>query len=434
MKNIKLSILLGAVFSMCACNSKVNSLKGATLLREPKTTSDAHYSDEFNSFKEKLKVFSNKFSESFIKNQFEDGKNIAVSPLSLEMCLGLAICGSNGTTRQELLNAFDMDYETFIKNYSRLYANSNLKEESNGGSDMFEIMLRNSIWIDDNVKLKESGLDALRDKCYCYSYETDFNSKKANEAIAKFIELETKGLIKPTLNFDPRTLFTLINTLYLKDIWNDTGSDLYFSNNPEHYFINSDKTKSSKKLLQAYYHGGKAISNNDYSSFFTLTENGFKIYFVKPNEGKDIKSVFNKEAMGFVLDTKNYVYTDDEKKEHYETRCLFPEFNADCDVDLIPILSQDFDIKALFDSEKCDFSNLSEDPVFCKELKQISKLDVNKKGIEGAAVTYMAMNGTAGPGEYTIVSEDFVVNKEFGFILTYQDAVLFSGVVSNIDK
>ena len=433
MKKIKLSLLLGAVFSMCACSSKTNSIKGASLLREPNEPTDTHYSDEFNQFKEKLKVFSNKFSESFIKNQFEDGKNIAASPLSLEMCLGLAICASNGETRQELLNLFDMDYESFIKNYARLYANSNSKKDSEG-SPMFEIMSKSSIWIDDNVKLKDSGLDALRDNCYCYSYETDFSGKKANEAIAKFIELQTKGLIKPTLNFDPRTIFTLINTLYLKDIWNDIGSDLFFSDNPEHYFINSDKTKSSKKLLQAYYHDGRAISNNDYSSFFTYTENGFKLYFVKPNDGKDIKNVFNKETMDFVLNNKNYTYTDDIKMEEYKTRCIFPEFVADCDLDLIPILSQDFNVKTLFDSEKCDFSNLTDDEVFCNELRQIAKLDVNKKGIEGAAVTYMAACGTAAPGEYTIVSEDFLVDKEFGFILTYQDAVLFSGVVTNIDK
>ena len=59
---------------------------------------------------------------------------------------------------------------------------------------------------------------------------------------------------------------------------------------------------------------------------------------------------------------------------------------------------------------------------------------MNKKGIEGAAVTYMAACGNAGPGEYTTVYEDFVVNKEFGFILTYSDSVVFSGVITNIDK
>ena len=43
-------------------------------------------------------------------------------------------------------------------------------------------------------------------------------------------------------------------------------------------------------------------------------------------------------------------------------------------------------------------------------------LAVNKSGIEGAAVTYMAYPGDAGPGPYTLVQDTFVVDKEFGFV------------------
>lgn len=436
MKNIKLSLLLGAVFSLCACNTKVSSVKGATLLREPTKVSEGYYSsdEDYIAFKQKFKAFANKLSESVIKSEYEDGKNIAFSPMSLEMCLGLAICASNGTTRQELLNAFDIDFETFNANYSNLYKEFNFEKQYNSGSKMFQIMMSNSIWIDDEIKLLDSGLDSLRDNYYCYSYNTDFDTDDANDAIAFFINQQTNGLIQPNLKLDPRTVFALINTLYLKDIWNAAGTDLYFSDNPEHFFTNSDKTKSSNKLLKGYYEDGRAISNDDYSSFFTYTLNGFKIYFVKPNEGKDIKTAFNKETMSYVLDSHSYVYVDEEKKEQYETRCIFPEFKAECDLDLKSTLSDNFNVKQLFDRYNCDFSNLSEEAAYCEELKQISKLEVNKKGIEGAAVTYLEAAGTAAPGQYTIVNEDFVVDKEFGFILTYRDSVVFSGVITNIDK
>lgn len=434
MKKFKLSLLLGAVFSMSACNSNVKSIRGATLLREPGETTRSDYGEGYKAFREKLKVFSNKISESFINSNYEDGKNITISPLSLQMCLGLAVYASDGDTRKELLDAFDVNFSTFNNYYSELYKNYNFQRKSESDEDMFEIMMRNSIWIDDNVKLLDSGLDTLRDKAYCYSYETDFNSNKANEAIAKFIEIQSKGLLKPTLQFDTRTMFALINTLYLKDIWNDAGSNLEFSNDSKHVFTNSDRTKSSKKLLQGYYKNGKAISTNDYSSFYTTTNNGFKIYFIKPNDGKSVKEVFNKESMAYVLDRANYVYSDDDKKELYETRCIFPEYTADCDVDLSGMLMKDFNVKALFDSERCNFSNLCEETVFCNKLNQVAKLEVNKKGIEGAAVTYLAMCGSAGPGEYETIYDDFVVDKEFGFILTYDDCVLFSGAVTNIDK
>ena len=44
----------------------------------------------------------------------------------------------------------------------------------------------------------------------------------------------------------------------------------------------------------------------------------------------------------------------------------------------------------------------------------------------------MAMCGSAAP-LYKEVYETFVVDKEFGYILTYKDAVLFSGITTNID-
>ena len=436
MKTKKLILLLGTVFSLVACGSDVTGLSGAKLLREPAKAPEFRYgySGNYDLFKDQLKTFSNKFADKYFAKQFEDGKNQIISPLSLEMCLGLAVCGANGATKQELLNALGVDESVLKSNYANLVSEFNQMRESENKEPMFQIMSSNSIWIDDDVNLKDSGLDALRDDYYCYSYHTNFSNNDANEAIAKFIEIQTKGVLKPTLNFSPLTLFVLMNTLYLKDIWNNHGTDLYFSDNPDHYFINSDKTKSSKKLLSGYYYSGKAISNDNYTAFHTFTDNNFKICFIKPNEGKQLKDVFTEETMNCVLNKDNYVYKDDVKKEKYETRCYFPEFVAECNDSLKSILSDDFNVKSIFDDKKCDFSNLTDETVYCNDVTQIAKLDVNKTGIEGAAVTIMDMAGSAGPGEYTTVYEDFVVNKEFGFILTYHDNVVFSGTVTNIDK
>ena len=94
---------------------------------------------------------------------------------------------------------------------------------------------------------------------------------------------------------------------------------------------------------------------------------------------------------------------------------------------------RDFNIRSLFDISKCDFTNLSNDKVYCNEIKHVAKLDVNKKGIEGAAITMLGLAGASGPSQYTEVYETFVVDKEFVFVLTYGDKILFSGIVTNID-
>ena len=96
------------------------------------------------------------------------------------------------------------------------------------------------------------------------------------------------------------------------------------------------------------------------------------------------------------------------------------------------MLSKSFNIKSLFD-DSCDFSNITTAKVSCSEIKHILKLMVNNKGIEGAALTYEVLAGAVGPDEYTDVYETFPVDKEFGFVLTRNNAILFSGIIFNID-
>ena len=451
-KSLKLITILSTVFCLAACQgqnkgsfsgnySDVIKKLNVKELRNPDDLehvisygqlNDSNYSN----FKDKMRVFSTKLSESFVKSDYDIKNNIAISPLSIEMCLGLAVYCANGQTRTELLNALDVDFTTFNKYYKLLFNELSRLDKDASDQVASELSLTNSIWIDNDINLSETGLDDLKNDYYCHSFEADFDkyNKETTEAIEFFIEQKTKGLIQPDLQFDPKTFFVLMNTLYLKDIWNDWGGDL--NTTSETKFKNANGNVSSKELLVGYSEDGKAIETDDYSCFFACTRYGRYLYFVKPNEGKALKDVFNKEAMQYVLNHKNYVYQDNEKLERYHTNCVFPEFKAGSDIDLIKMFRNDFNVTSMFDPMKCDFSNIMKEPApgYVEQFKHIAKLEVNKKGIEGAAVTYMAYAGAAGPDEYTDIYETFEVDKEFGFILTnYYGDIIFSGTVTNID-
>ena len=426
---------------MTACNSGP-LFRATKLLRNPeKCDHTISYENTLEpgyiAFKQKLKSFSYKLSESFVNSEFKNDKNITISPYSVEMCLGLAIRSANNKTRQEMLDALGVDYATFNK-YYRYFFNENQFESINKFKQVeAQLLVTNSIWIDDEINLYEDTLDALRDDYYCYSYEADFNKNNAKSCreIEKFISDKTKGMLKPKIDLDPTTLFVLMNTLYLKDIWNDAGSDLDYASN-KYTFTNYDQNVSNKRLLQGYYNNGRTLISDDYSSFFTTTQHGFTLNFVKANDGKKIEEVFNKEVMAFVMDSTNYTYQDDEKLERYHTNCIFPEYTAEADLSLKKIFQQNFGITSMFDASVSDFSSITDGSVYADDVRHIAKLEVNKTGIEGAAVTYMAMCGAVGPGpeEYKDIYETFVVDKEFGFILSRNDTVLFSGIVTNIDK
>lgn len=408
-------------------------------LRSPEELSheypyDAVYQEGYKEFKSKLQSFSSSLSESFVDSQYDSNDNIVFSPLSIELCLGLAVRSSDGNTRKELLNAFGVDYETF-NTYYKLFFNENTEIfNSNHKEYQGELSLTNSIWIDNEINLLDSGLDALRDDYYCYSYEVDFNKKneKTNKAIKEFINQKTHGLINPDLQLSPETLFILMNTLYMKDIWNEDADELTETNS--YKFKNANGEYSDKKLLIGYYKRGKTLVKEDYSSFYTATHHGIKFNFIKPNDGKTIKEVFNKTNIDYVLDSKNYTYRDDEKMEEYYTNCIFPEYTAESNLDFKDILRYKHGINDFF-SPSCNFSNLTNLDVMCNSVTHVAKLVVNKKGTEGAAVTIIDVMATAAPyEEYKKVYETFVVDQEFGYVVSYNNNVLFSGVVTNIDK
>jgi serine protease inhibitor len=127
-------------------------------------------------------------------------------------------------------------------------------------------------------------------------------------------------------------------------------------------------------------------------------------------------------------------------KIRYNTRCLFPSFKASYDEKINDVLKSEFNINTLFDKAKCDLTNFAEVPakyenMYCEKIQHVTDLTVDEKGIEGAAVTLVQLDGatSAGPNEYEYVYNDFVVNKSFGFIITNsRNVTLFSGVVKSI--
>ena len=352
------------------------------------------------------------------------------------MCLGLAIRAAEGDTRDEILEAFDMDYATFNTNFKLFYNYLEGTSKNYSGGIISQLLLANSIWIDDSIELKDAGLDALRDDYYCYSYGVDFDGKntEANEAIREFIYQNTKGKINPHMDLSPDTLFVLLNTLYSKGLWYEDGDDL--DSAPITYkFTNQDGTLSNKRLLDGDYCSGKPIVTDSFSAFFTDLY-GYRIYFVKPNDGNNLNELFDKKAMKYVLDDANIIKQDDTLMERYRTKCIFPEFSAYNEIDLKGPLS-DLGIESLFKGGYCNMGALTDESVYCSDMKHIASLDVTKKGMEGAAVTYSAMAGAGAPqpDPYTYVRFTFEVTKEFGFIVTSGSGnnVVFSGVVNNID-
>ena len=436
-KIIFLILILTMCFaiSSCAVNPENYSLALAAKAMEVKH-SDAKQ-EGYEDFIDKLDAFAAKLTYEIYADSNKQS-NICISPVSVYMALALATECANGETRDEILNAVGVTYDE-VKNFTKvLYGFSNREYYYTNMLNNKKILafeeLANSIWVDKNITLKEDGINNLANNFNCDLFSVNFKTSEGEKAINAYIKEKTHGIIDSDIDLSPETLITLINTFYLKEVWNEDGDELKFTDKA-YDFKNADGSVKNTKLLQGYYFTGNIYEGEEYTSFYTTTEHGFDIKFIVPTDGHTLDEVFTSENIYNINNLGDYGYIDEENKLLHHTRVFFPEYKASFDGDLAEILKNDFGINKLFDFEQCDFSNVTDEQLACDGVIHKCSIDVNDKGIEGAAVTVMPMAGAAGPLDgYEEVYHDYIVDRAFGFVITDSyGAVLFSGVVNSVN-
>ncbi len=397
---------------------------------------ETYISENYLAFNSKLASFSAKLSEMLSDEFGTNDKNLCFSPVSVYMALALATECSGGETREQILSALGMTYEEVREFTAVLYAacNTEYYYDSLSGSKKVEAFseLHNSIWLDDSVKIDQNGADALAKSFNTDIFAADFESGAADKAIKQYIKDKTHGLIDGDIRMDHETVFTILNTLYLKEIWLEMGKELDKTSD-KYDFKNADGSTESTKLLMSKYLGGKSYAGENYESFYAKTNNGYELHFILPNSGVSVSNVFTGENISEILSIADYGQVDDENRQIHYTRVLFPEFEAEFDKDIAPALKE-MGIVDMFSYQKADFSALNydyPDNLYCQKVVHKTALKVDERGIEGAAITAMLGAGSPAPSDYEKVYHDLVVDRAFGFIITNsQGAVLFSGIVN----
>ena len=430
-----LAITMCLSLSSCAVNPDDYSLAKADEATTVKYT-DAKQ-DGYEEFLDKLDAFASKLTYEVYADS-DKQTNVCISPVSVYMALALATECANGETRDEILNAVGVTYDE-VKNFTKvLYAFSNREYYYTNMMNDKKILafeeLANSIWVDREITLKEEGISNLASNYNCDLFSVSFKTGEGEKVINAYIKDKTHGIIDGDVELSPQTLITLINTFYLKEVWNADGDELNFTDKT-YDFKNADGSVTNTKLLRGYYFEGNIYEGEGYTSFYTSTEHGFDIKFIVPTDGHTLEDVFTSENIYNINNLGDYGYIDEENKLLHHTRVFFPEYKASFDGDLAKILKNDFGINDLFDFERCDFSSVTDEQLACDGVIHKCSIDVNDKGIEGAAVTVMPMCGAAGPLDgYEKVYHDYIVDRAFGFIITDSyGSVLFSGVVNSVE-
>ena len=197
---------------------------------------------------------------------------ITVSPISIYMALAMATGVAEKDAQEELVNLLGIPYEDIMEYTKYLYSRLNKERYDEDNKVISSLLLNNSIWLNNILDYKNEGLELLKNSFYADSYSVPFttDNELANKAVGDFVYRSTKGLIDSKYKFDTSTLFLLINTLYLKDVWNYFGDELEFTK--DSYNFKNKNNDSSLLMLLNDFKNAKTI-NITADNFFDYISN-----------------------------------------------------------------------------------------------------------------------------------------------------------------
>ncbi len=352
------------------------------------------------------------------------GTNVMVSPLSLDMALGLLSGGANGQTKDELSNYLGTeDYGSFARQYMEYTKDLNSKgnsDERYGYKLAYEIA--NSVWIKDDRKLVDDYVKTVEEQ---YDAEIEAVSFKAKDLpgtvkkINSWCNEKTHELIPEIVteeSFSEDAAAVLINSVYFESPWSEEWGVT------THTFTDFEGNATEQEMLRdtltIYY-------ENDYATGFSKSyRNGMQFIGILPKETGEF-SLSD-------LDVESLLASETTK---YDVRARMPRLNFDTTADNVVSILKSQGVETVFDDEKSDLTGLIEmegDEVsYVSSIIQKTKLELDENGTKAAAVTAVMVDmATCAMPEQKQEKEVFL-DRPFAFMIYdgANDQIVFMGKV-----
>ncbi|KAH7673537.1 Serpin family protein [Dioscorea alata] len=355
--------------------------------------------------------------------------NLAFSPLSLHVVLGLIAAGSNGPTRDQILSLVSSDSSDELSSLASQIVSVVLSDASASGGP--RVVFSNGVWVDGSVSLKPSFKQIVSGTYKAEARAVDFqsNADQVAKEVNSWVENVTSGLIKellPSGSVDHSTRLVFGNALYFKGAW-DKKFDATKTADSEFHLLDGGSvpvpfmTTKDKQLLSAH--------------------DGFKVLGLPYKKGVDGRQF---SMYLFLPDAQDGLWSLSEKlKDLGSLDRYLPARKVAVGAFKIPKFKVSFGFEAsevlkglgleLPFSANCDLSEMVDSPtgqkLYVSSVFHKSFIEVNEEGTEAAAASAAVVSLRSLP----LPPLDFVADHPFMFLIREDmtGVVIFVGHVIN---
>ena len=361
------------------------------------------------------------YFEDKLLTQMPDDKNYMFSPLSIKMALALAANGAEGKTEKEIVNALGIFDINGINTLSKELIEKFSKSEN------LKFDIANSIWINKSSTPQNFSADYKNLVKEYYSAEVGTVDKQnAAIKINSWISDKTNGKIDSIVenpNFDAM----LVNAIYFKGLWEEEFNK-HATKQEEFYNLDGSISKpyfmNKTDWINYASEGGTKVIELPYKNRFdSFTENGeytgtqvfddvdVSMYLIMTDSDKNLAKNLNE-----------MVYLDRFERKYINLS--LPKFKIEYETSLNDALKA-IGINKAFDAD-AEFEKMFDSGnMFFTDTIHKTFISVDEYGTEAAAVTSIAMAGSALPPEPIEVK----FNKPFYFAIrdNISGEILFVG-------
>ena len=337
----------------------------------------------------------------------DTGENIMMSPLSLNMAMGLVTnaCSDNvAASMQNYYGASAEEYNQFVHDYMESLP------------DYVEIA--NSLWVNDRFQPTDTIKTIATNQ-----YASDIYTQKFDEALVNSVNAwcsnKTHDKIPVILTNVPEADASaiLLNALYFNGRWTKqyTESDIH-----QEPFTLSDGSEITVDMmydsLDLYYENEKATAFGKY-----YEGNRYCFIGILPNQTGDF------DLASLNLDSLL------QSESHQPVVTGLPKFTFESDMDLKAALAQT-EATVLYQENSLD-KLVKNHSATVSYIKQKTMIRLDEIGTEAAAITSIACKN-ASTSPITQEPKEVILNRPFAFIIydTEAKAPLFIGKVMELGK
>lgn len=312
------------------------------------------------------------------------GKNILISPFSIQTALAMAINGAGGNTLDEMLGLMHCpgcDVNTLNQH------NKNLHFYLTNQSGHPKLTVTNGYFYDKSrISIKEDFTKTLQSDYSCTFKDENFNNEvQSLENINGWVKNQTNGKIDKILEkITPLDVAFLINALHFKADWS-------MGFNPESTSKQNFKRADGTIIKQDFVSGDRNVPHVSTAGFI-MADLPFK-------DSTYSLSLVTHSDVGPTVKFSPAKYEELLKALKYQRALIsFPKIKIAYLTELIPTLKS-LGMNDAFNDQRADFKAMgtANKNIFINQVIHKAVLEVDEKGAEGAAVTAIGFGITSVP-------------------------------------